>query len=125
MPYYQLNCWCSLRSTTATTPQLSGFTMYSQSYREDGTTSTLHTLLCGMNRPVNMAASSPLNHSICMCMCVLEATIDPVETLTQALRDLCSWIVLELQLNELVALTSAVFAVGATLAWTKFLHPKK
>jgi len=54
----------------------------------------------------------------------LEATIDPL-TLTQALRDLCSWIILELQVSELLALTSVVFAVGATLAWTKFLHLKK
>lgn len=60
-----------------------------------------------------------------VCACKCEATIDPVETLPQALRDLCSWIVLELQVNELLALTSIVFAVGGTLAWTMFLHPKK
>jgi hypothetical protein len=65
------------------------------------------------------------SESLNLCVHVsVEATIDPL-TLTEAVRDLCSWIVLELQLNELLALTSVVFAVGGTLAWTKFLHPKK
>jgi hypothetical protein len=30
-----------------------------------------------------------------------------------------------LEVNELLALTSIAFAVGATLAWNRFLHPKK
>jgi len=123
-PYYQLNCWCSLRSTTAATPTERLYHVLTVVSGRRNPKYPSHAPMW-VNRPVNMAASSPPNHSICMCMCVLEATIDPVETLTQALRDLCSWIVLELQLNELVALTSVVFAVGATLAWTKFLHPKK
>jgi len=30
-----------------------------------------------------------------------------------------------LEVNELVALTSIVLAVGASVAWSRFLHPKK
>ena len=66
--------------------------------------------------------SSGITQFVGACKC--GGDIDPL-TLTEALRNPCSWIILELQVSELLALTSVVFAVGATLAWTKFLHPKK
>jgi hypothetical protein len=51
--------------------------------------------------------------------------IDSGAHLIEAIHNLCVWVSMEVEVSELVALTSIVFAVGASLAWSRFLHPKK
>jgi len=51
--------------------------------------------------------------------------IDTPNTLVEGLRTLCQLLGMELQFDALIALVGILFATGATLAWTRFLHPKK
>jgi len=43
-------------------------------------------------------------------------TINYAENLAHAVRDLCGWVAVELEVNGLLAVTSTAFAVGAAFA---------
>jgi hypothetical protein len=51
--------------------------------------------------------------------------IDTATSLIEALHGLRELVSLELQLDAVVPLVGIVLAVAGTLAWTRFLHPKR